>query len=235
MYSTDPTVKLPARQTKYSAGYDFYMPCDLEMKAGVWYDIDSKICFDGNEKIYTNVTYPDSKDSRPVYLDRWMMFLSPRSSLGDNYKFRLANTSGIIDQDYIDHTITAKVCVDEPLTLKKNEDRFMQGIILPVGYISGEPEPVKTRNGGHGSTDIISDITPESDEKTNTYDRIHEQSNDMLRLMLRMIDEAKAEQENDPMTRLMNEYQKTIGNTRIKSTENITISDIIRAILESEK
>lgn len=153
MYSTDNTVSLPQRQTVKSAGYDFYMPFDLEMKAGVWYDIDTCICFDGEEKPYMLVATEPNGDAKKVYLQSWFMHLIPRSGLGNRAKFRLANTCGVIDQDYIGHTITAKVCSDVPLTLKKG-DRFMQGIFIPVCYNIFEKPPTTERNGGHGSTDI---------------------------------------------------------------------------------
>lgn len=152
MYSQQNDIEIPKRQTKASAGYDFYMPYDLDMEANVWYTIGTKICFNGKEKVYTNVTYPDNKDSKPLYADKWVMLLFPRSSLGNNYGFELANTVGVIDQDYNDHQITARIRVSKPLSLKKG-DRFMQGVIVPVGYFQDEIIPNAERNGGTGSTD----------------------------------------------------------------------------------
>lgn len=77
--------------------------------------------------------------------------LMPRSSLGYKYGFRLANTVGVIDKDYIEHPISAKIMVDTPLSLKKGE-RFMQGVFIPVAYDLFEDIPTATRDGGHGST-----------------------------------------------------------------------------------
>lgn len=153
MYSLQNDIEVPKRQTKASAGYDFYMPYDLDMEPGVWYTIGTKICLDGKETVYTSVTYPDDKTNRPLYADKWVMLLFPRSSLGNTYGFELANTVGVIDQDFIDHQITARIRVSKPLSLKKG-DRFMQGVITPVGYLYGENAPNAERNGGTGSTGI---------------------------------------------------------------------------------
>lgn len=152
MYSDDDTPR-PMRQTKESAGYDFYMPYDLEMEPGVWYTIDTQIALNGREKPYLDCAI--LKDGQPenirIFPRQWYIQLMPKSSLGDKYGFKLANTIGVIDKDFIDHHITAKVMVDVPLTLKKGQ-RFMQGAIIPVCYDLFEDEPTAVRNGGHGST-----------------------------------------------------------------------------------
>jgi dUTP pyrophosphatase len=150
---TDNDVPVPKRQTKESAGYDFYMPYDLEMKPGVWYKIDTQVALNGREKPYMDCVV--FKDGQPenirIFPRQWFIQLMPKSSLGDEYGFKLANTIGVIDKDFIDHHITAKVMVDVPLTLKKGQ-RFMQGAIVPMCYDLFEEEPTATRNGGHGST-----------------------------------------------------------------------------------
>ncbi len=151
MYSDDSTPR-PKRQTKESAGYDFYMPYDLDMEPGKWYTIDTQIALNGREKPYLDcVMLAGQPENIRIFPRQWYIQLMPRSSLGYKYGFRLANTVGVIDKDYIDHHISAKVMVDVPLSLKKGE-RFMQGVFIPACYDLFEEEPTATRDGGHGST-----------------------------------------------------------------------------------
>lgn len=143
----------PKRQTKESAGYDFYMPCDLDMEPGIWYTVDTEVSFNGKEKPYFDCTVSVEGEYRNVRMfpRSWYMQLMPRSSLGYKYGFRLANTVGVIDKDYVGHHISAKIMVEQPLSLKKGE-RFMQGVFIPVAYDLFEDIPTATRDGGHGST-----------------------------------------------------------------------------------
>lgn len=154
MYSLDKDVPVPQRQTKDSAGYDFYMPFDCEFRPGEYVNINTYICFDGKEKPYIDVDVMiDGKmKTCRVYPKQWVFKLYPRSSLGMKYGLRFSNTTGIIDKDYIDHSIRADITVDTLLTLKKGE-RFMQGTFVPVGYELNEIVPEATRDGGIGSTD----------------------------------------------------------------------------------
>lgn len=170
MRTTTPHVDKPKRQTKKSAGYDFYMPYDLQMAPGVWYTIDTEVIFDGEERPYFDASIEDVKgelkDIR-IYPKQWVMNLAPRSSLGNEYGFKLANTIGVIDQDFIGHHITAKVSVDKPLFLKKGRG-FMQGEILTNCYLEDEDIPDADRVGGHGSTDSKVEDVPAEEKKTET-------------------------------------------------------------------
>lgn len=165
MRTTTPSTEIPKRQTKRSAGYDFYMPCDLNMEPGIWYTIDTKVIFEGDERPYFDacIRIGDELKETRIYPKQWVMNLAPRSSLGNKYGFKLANTIGIIDQDYVGHHITAKVSVDQPLSLKKGE-RFMQGEILANCYLEDEDVPDADRVGGHGSTDVKNECPPKSDD-----------------------------------------------------------------------
>ena len=169
MRTTTPSTEIPKRQTKRSAGYDFYMPCDLQMEPGIWYTIDTKVIFEGDERPYFDacIRIGDELKETRIYPKQWVMNLAPRSSLGNKYGFKLANTIGIIDQDYVGHHITAKVSVDQPLSLKKGE-RFMQGEILANCYLEEEDVPDKDRTGGHGSTDAKVEDVPAEEKKTET-------------------------------------------------------------------
>lgn len=156
MYSLNKDVPVPQRQTKDSAGYDFYMPFDCEFRPGEYVQINTFICFDGKEKPYTDVEVMiDGKlKTCRVYPKQWVFKLYPRSSLGTEYKLRFSNTTGVIDKDFIDHPIKADITVDKPLYLKKGK-RFMQGIFVPIGYEINEIVPESTRDGGIGSTDNV--------------------------------------------------------------------------------
>lgn len=139
---TENCTELPKRQTKMSAGYDFYAPYDITLKPGwfrpKWYTID----------LMAALTDADAWNTAGS--EDWFMLLVPRSGMGAKYGYRFRNTVGIIDQDYRD-TIKVTVAVEKPLIIKKG-DRIAQGIIIPYGKLANEITPVKDRQGGHGST-----------------------------------------------------------------------------------
>lgn len=141
IYGDDVTydkIQLPRRATTGSAGYDFYIPYDLELKPGQ------------TAKIATGI--------RAKMADGWVLCLFPRSGLGFKYRLQLDNSVGIIDADYYgsdnEGHIYAKITNDsregKTLTLKQGES-FMQGIFLPFGLCEDD-EVTAVRNGGFGST-----------------------------------------------------------------------------------
>lgn len=124
---------LPRRSTKHSAGYDFYLPHDLDVVAGEQVIVDTGIALEDGDLSHDEV-----------------MLLFPRSSLGMKYGFRFLNSVGVIDSDYRD-TIKAGITVSKDMHLKKG-DRFMQGIIFTFCKMYKEIEPQNERVGGIGST-----------------------------------------------------------------------------------
>ena len=131
-------LKLPARGTAGSAGYDFVTPVDVILAPGETVLIPTGV--------------------RALIDDGWVLTLCPRSGLGFKYKMQLDNTLGIIDSDYYfadnEGHIMAKITNDshDGKTLKLNAgDRFMQGIFLPFG-ITYNDEATEKRTGGFGST-----------------------------------------------------------------------------------
>ncbi len=131
-------IKIPARATSGSAGYDFYSTLDFELKPGETIKIPTGI--------------------RARMEEGWVLMIFPRSGLGFKYRLQLNNTVGIIDSDYIgsdnEGHIFIKVTNDsnEGKTLKVNRgDGFAQGIFLPFG-ITGSDNVSEKRNGGFGST-----------------------------------------------------------------------------------
>jgi len=131
-------IKLPQRATIGSAGYDFYLPIDVELKP--------------NEtiKIPTGIRVSMNQD--------YVLTLYPRSSLGFKYRLQLNNSVGIIDSDYFfsdnEGHIMAKITNDsnENKTVSlKSGDAFIQGIFLEFG-ITIDDDVTELRNGGFGST-----------------------------------------------------------------------------------
>lgn len=131
-------LKLPARATAGSAGYDFFTPVEIELKPGE------------TVKIPTGI--------RAAMQPEWVLHLYPRSGLGFKYRLQLNNTVGIIDSDYFNSDneghIFAKITNDsnegKVLKLQAGEG-FMQGIFLEYG-ITEDDGADGVRNGGFGST-----------------------------------------------------------------------------------
>lgn len=132
------SIKLPKRATSGSAGYDFYAPVDIELKAGE------------TAKIPTGI--------RVKILDNWVLKVYPRSGLGFKFRLQLNNTVGIIDSDYYGSSneghIFIKITNDtnegKTVNVKAGEG-FAQGIFVEYG-ITFDDEASEKRDGGFGST-----------------------------------------------------------------------------------
>ena len=131
-------IKLPKRATKGSAGYDFYAPVDIILKAGE------------SIKIPTGI--------RCSMEENWVLKCYPRSGLGFKFRLQLNNTVGIIDSDYYfsknEGHIMAKITNDsrEGKTVAVSSgDGFIQGIFVEYG-ITVDDDADGIRDGGFGST-----------------------------------------------------------------------------------
>lgn len=130
---------LPRRSTKYSAGYDFYIPYSVDLKPTESVVID---------------TYIKCKIASSCFLA-----IFPRSGLGFKYNVCLANTVGIIDSDYYNN-VSNEGHIKVKLVNNGNEDlhiecgdKFCQGIFLPYFTVyNDEPLLTDDRSGGFGST-----------------------------------------------------------------------------------
>ena len=124
--------KLPERQTKASAGYDFYVIEDVEIPAY------------GTVMLPTNV--------KAYMQENEVLMLYARSSLAIKRGLILQNTTGIIDSDFFPHEIKVALrnTTDKPVKLLKNE-RCAQGIFLKY-LVSDNGNLDNTRDGGIGST-----------------------------------------------------------------------------------
>ncbi len=131
-------IRLPARATKNSAGYDFFVPADFTLLPGE------------TIRIPTGVR---------VRMDpEWVLKIYPRSSLGFRYRLQLDNTVGIVDSDYFwsdnEGHIFAKLtnCSNEEKTVHLTRGAgFMQGVFVEYG-ITVDDDVETVRNGGIGST-----------------------------------------------------------------------------------
>ena len=129
---------IPKRSTKFSAGYDFYMPYDLTVKKNEVVLIPTGI------KVMLN-----SDEFLGIYI---------RSSLGFKYNLRMCNQVGIIDSDYYNNSsneghifVKLKNEGDNDIILKKY-DRYVQGIIQKYYIVDNEKEVEDIRSGGIGSS-----------------------------------------------------------------------------------
>ena len=131
--------KLPQRGTKASAGYDIYAP-------------------------YNIVLAPNEEINVPTGLKAYMqlgevLMAFPRSGLGFKYYCRLANTVGVIDQDYYNNPkneghmfVKIRNEGDKEMVIKQG-DGMCQMIFMPFLLADGDSfENGDIRHGGFGST-----------------------------------------------------------------------------------
>ena len=135
--------KLPDRKTKDSAGYDFYLPCDVVIKPHGF----SKI-INMNVKAIMN-----EGDVLKLYI---------RSSVGLVRHVTLANGTGIIDADYANNPqndgnigLVLQNNSDKWQRFKKGE-RVMQGVFQRYLRVDNDATTGE-RKGGIGSTNRIFD------------------------------------------------------------------------------
>lgn len=126
-------IKLPQRSSVGSAGYDFFLPYPIEFNIGY-------------RLIPTGIRW---YTSFPMVL-----LIVPRSGLGFKHGTYLANTIGVIDQDYYgsdnEGHIMAKMNAEDYFALDGGK-AFMQGIMVPY-FITEDDATEATRNGGFGSS-----------------------------------------------------------------------------------
>lgn len=135
---TEETVmKLPARGTSRSAGYDFVTPNRLVIPAN------------GTAFFWSNVKAWMESDE--------VLYLHIRSSMGSK-GLRIKNTTGIIDADYYSNPsndgnigIGLVNTTDQDFILEAGE-RIAQGVFHKFLTCGDEPETM--RQGGYGSTGV---------------------------------------------------------------------------------
>lgn len=128
---------LPSRATGGSAGYDIYSPVDVIIPA------------------HEKATFP--LGVKVKIKNGWYLQIVPRSSVGIKYHLMLANTCGIIDEDFYDNPDNEGMMFmalynygEKPIYIEKG-DRIAQGIFLPYGITFSDNVETE-RTGGIGST-----------------------------------------------------------------------------------
>jgi dUTP pyrophosphatase len=131
-------IQLPKRGDKRSAGYDFYSPVDLVIKAGetgfIWTDI------------------------KAFMQDDEVLLLYVRSSVGVKHGVVLSNGTGVVDASYFSNAnndgnigIPLRNLSDKDFVINKG-DRIAQGIFM--NYLVADDDNVmnEERKGGFGSS-----------------------------------------------------------------------------------
>lgn len=128
---------LPKRQTKYSAGYDFYVAEDITIKSHSIALVKTGI-----------KAYMASDEVLCIFI---------RSSMPSKKGLTLANNVGIIDSDYYENEdndghimIQVLNISDNDCTIKKHE-RIAQGIFMKY-LLADDDATTEERLGGFGST-----------------------------------------------------------------------------------
>lgn len=128
-------IKLPARATKDSAGYDFYAPFSFKPTPN------------GGIIIPTGI--------RCKMAPGWVLQIYPRSGQGFKYGMHLYNVVGIIDGDYFfadnEGHIMVKLSSKEECDIINQGTGFCQGIFTQYG-ITEDDNAYEIRTGGFGST-----------------------------------------------------------------------------------
>lgn len=156
-------IKLPKRATKFSAGYDFYMPFDYTLSpneyavipTGIrWVDKLSEEYF-----IYTDTKKTGINGASELLLYPRVLLLYPRSGLGIKKGLRLRNTIGVVDSDYSlsdneGHIMVALENAGNTDIEIKQGDRIIQGIVQDVWFSPKYDKQfdITNRTGGFGST-----------------------------------------------------------------------------------
>lgn len=132
------SIKLPRRATAGSAGYDFFSPSKIPITDGVAVKIPTGI--------------------RCRMANGWVLQAYPRSGHGFKTGIHLANTVGIIDEDYFGSSNEGHIfikLVNDGFAAKhmviETGDAFCQGIFVPYG-ITMDDDVAEIRDGGFGST-----------------------------------------------------------------------------------
>lgn len=145
------TLPLPIRSTANSAGYDFFAPEDITIPPSIVLNLNDR---------------PISKTSKPTlvktgikaYMNKdEVLYLFNRSSNPSKRGLILANSTGVVDSDYVDnpdnkgeigflfYNVSGK-----PVTIKKGE-KIGQGVFQKF-LITDDDNTNTTRTGGFGST-----------------------------------------------------------------------------------
>lgn len=134
-------IKLPCAATSESAGFDFFMPFDLQMEPGTTVTIPTGI------RWIPEALYDFLHVHKHVYIRLGAhMCIYPRSGLGFKYHVSIANTVGIIDADYCksDNEGHIMIRLHYPSIMESN----LQVSMFNPSVIESVPSYIYTINGG---------------------------------------------------------------------------------------
>ena len=150
-------LKLPARATDGSIGYDFFSPFKFDLKPGEEIKLPTGIKIELDPHLIVMTVDRDGV-SLPLCVYEWLG-IYPRSGQGFKH-LRVANTVGVIDQDYYNNPkneghIWVKLVNGSPDKIFefKAGEGFAQGIINLSLRTSNDQGQSEQRSGGLGSTD----------------------------------------------------------------------------------
>ena len=130
-------IKLPARATRGSAGYDFFSPIPFKLEPWEEFKIPLGL--------------------RAFIDDGWFLTFIPRSGHGFKHFMRFANVFPCVDSDYVGSSneghMWAKIRIEKAsgsLTVNTG-DAFIQGLFIPFG-VTYDDAADGVRDGGFGST-----------------------------------------------------------------------------------
>ncbi len=133
-------IKMPARATKGSAGYDIFTPVPIDIMPG------------------QSVTVATGLRCRIE--EGWVLLIMPKSGLGFKFRLQLDNTVGVIDSDYYNADNLGHIMVRITNDSREGKElhipagkAFAQGIFVPFG-ITESDEAEGERRGGFGSTKV---------------------------------------------------------------------------------
>ncbi|MBQ7466720.1 MAG: deoxyuridine 5'-triphosphate nucleotidohydrolase [Clostridia bacterium] len=132
-------IKLPSRATTASAGYDFYLPFEINL------DVGDEIM------VPTGIRCRMDED--------YALFIMPKSGLGTKSRLIMYNTAALIDADYYNSDNEGHIMIKLLYDLRNSNKSlflpagksFVQGVFLPFG-ITESDNATGIRNGGFGST-----------------------------------------------------------------------------------
>jgi dUTP pyrophosphatase len=133
----DPTLPLPTYATKGSVGFDLIIRTTTTVEAG------------GMARLPANVIVATPPD--------YMLLIAVRSSTPRRTGLRLANSIGIVDQDYAGPNDEIHIEVWNPTSapvVVQRGDRIAQGVFVRIAQADLEEQDIATQptRGGFGST-----------------------------------------------------------------------------------
>ena len=147
---------LPKRLSVGSAGYDFFLPCDVTLTPY------SKMVSEWEFDEFSTLTKPRANmiplGVKAKFPGDVALMIYLRSSFGIKEPVHLAQGVGIIDCDYYNNPdnegeifVPVVVYGNEYIHLKKGQ-RVAQGIFQSIRYVTAEEVPEGQRVGGMGSS-----------------------------------------------------------------------------------